>query len=65
MILEKKIFEVYPREGILKPNQKANLQLVYSPNMDEEIYDKKGNKEPTVGLVLTPARPQVAGHLDD
>jgi hypothetical protein len=48
MVLEKKIFEVYPRSGNLKPNEKQSLQLIYSPNMDEEIYDKKGNKEPTV-----------------
>lgn len=48
MILEKKIFEVFPRSGTLQPNQKKNIQLIYSPNMEEEIYDKKGNKEPTV-----------------
>ena len=50
MILEKKIFEVYPKSGYLKPNQKQNIQLIYSPNIDEEIYDKKGNKEPTVDI---------------
>ena len=61
MILEKRIFEVLPRVGNLKPNEKQNLQLIYSPNMEEEIYDKKGNKEPTVAAAH-PARPQAAGH---
>lgn len=45
-ILERKIFEVIPRQGNLKPNQKQNILLFYSPKMDEEVYDKKGNKEP-------------------
>ena len=61
MILEKKIFEVYPRSGTLQPNQMKNIQLIYSPNMEEEIYDKKGNKEPTVDRCHA-ARPQAAGH---
>jgi hypothetical protein len=46
MTLEKRIFEVRPRNGNLKPNEKYDILLFYSPKRDEEIIDKKGNKEP-------------------
>ena len=46
MISDKKIFDVKPRRGNLKPNTKTNIKLIYSPTMDEERYDKKGNKTP-------------------
>jgi hypothetical protein len=46
MILDKKIFEVRPRSGNLKPNEKQNILLFYSPKLDEEMYNKKSTKEP-------------------
>lgn len=56
MILEKSIFAVKPRRGNLKANEKLSIVLLYSPSIDEEIYDKKANKEPTVLFSLNLAR---------
>lgn len=38
------LFEIFPKNGILKPNEKQKIVLLYHPCLNDESYEKNGEK---------------------
>ena len=38
------LFEIYPQNGILKPGNRQQIRLVYYPSLNDESYEKNGEK---------------------
>lgn len=44
-ILEKQIFMVSPKKGKLDIEEEGTVELTYRTNLEDEIYDKKGERK--------------------